>query len=218
MSWMLPAALYCMLAILWETVDQMCLSPAQHLWKVQNQQQQFELPYYSKPITSFILFHFTVFEGTNISAPPIFMVTRGVLIASPWGFVPSATTSGTSKKSLGSLMKPWNPQGNPWKSGVGISGIRMIQGNMMLPNLGSCRFTQVLLFFFGSHTYTRWRLEVTQECLDNFLGKTHKKGVHAQQLQQLWPGALISHKLWRNPLVINLGNTKYSKSPNLVYL
>ena len=148
MSWMLPAALYCMLAILWETVDQMCLSPAQHLWKVQNQQQQFELPYYSKPITSFILFHFTVFEGTNISAPPIFMVTRRVLIASPWGFVPSATTSGTSKKSLGSLMKPWNPQGNPWKSGVGISGIRMIQGNMMLPNLGSCRFTQVLLFFW----------------------------------------------------------------------
>ena len=44
----------------------------------------------------------------------------------------------------------------------------------------------------------------TQECWENCLGKTREKGVHAQQLR---PGALISHKLWRNHLVINLGNT-----------
>ena len=110
---------------------------------------------------------------------------------------------------------------------------REIHGNRVLGSLVSsgwfkgkwcCRIlgpvaTRVL-FFFCSHTYTKWRLEVDKVqfvlrswptsnsgVFGTFSGKNSRKGVHAQQLQQLWPGALISHKLWRNPLVINLGNT-----------
>lgn len=144
MSWMLPAALYCMLAILWETVDQMCLSPAQHLWKVQNQQQQFELPYYSKPITSFI----SRFLKGRTSQHQLFSWSREGF----WSPVVHEDLF-LQQQPVGHRRRAWeawwNPQGNPWKSGVGISGIiRMIQGKMMLPNLGSCRYSGTVFFFF----------------------------------------------------------------------
>lgn len=220
MSWMLPAALYCMLAILWETVDQMCLSPAQHLWKVQNQQQQFELPYYSKPITSFI----SRFLKGRTSQHQLFSWSREGF----WSPVVHEDLF-LQQQPVGHRRRAWeawwNPQGNPWKSGVGISGIiRMIQGKMMLPNLGSCRYSGTVFFFVAIPIQGEgWKLtkfnlffgpdpHPTQECLEHFLGKTREKGCTPNNSNNcdlgLWFLTNYGETLWWSIWAIH-GNTKY---------